>query len=238
MKNATAKCESCGTSFVKNKSTHRFCSKKCYSKIYIEENREQYNSRMRTYNKERRLQTYEILQCPACKNKFQQHHLHQKFCSDKCSRNYWYKANPVIAKKSRRKWNQNARIHLPWHQLLTSARARAKESDIACDLTEAWAVKTWTGYCAVSGLKFILGEPERHPLAPSIDKIDPNKGYVQTNCRFITWAVNAMKGTHSDEYVYKTALAITAQYLPYLLDAPPGRAYCEYLSNILSNKSK
>lgn len=99
--------------------------------------------------------------------------------------------------------------------MLSSARSRAKALRLPFDLTEQWALETWTGRCAVTDLPFALGIGtwKEKMRSPSIDRIDNDGGYTQGNCRFILWAVNAIKGTGSDADVLEIAKAIVANSL-------------------------
>lgn len=95
------------------------------------------------------------------------------------------------------------RERYPWTALLHSATYRAKKRGLEFSLTDTWAREQWTGFCAVSGLPFIVrvgGAPGPKFFSPSIDQIAPKGGYTPANCRFVIWAVNALKhdGTDAD----------------------------------------
>lgn len=45
---------------------------------------------------------------------------------------------------------------------------------------------------------------DRHPYTPTIDKIDPNKGYTKDNCRIVIWWYNLSKSIWNDELVIET----------------------------------
>lgn len=110
-----------------------------------------------------------------------------------------------------RRQEVKARQQYPWSKLLRSAKARAKKKGVPFLLTEEWAKDTWTGRCALTSLNFKLDMPGRsgpHPLAPSLDRIRPEKGYVPDNCRFIIWAVNAFKGESTDAMMYGIAAVL------------------------------
>lgn len=96
----------------------------------------------------------------------------------------------------------------PWSQSLYSCMMRAKKNGIPFDLTVEWAEKNWTGFCSLTGIKFEQrqdGNTGPLPRSASIDKIDPHKGYVQDNCRFILHCVNSFKGTMTDEEMINIA---------------------------------
>lgn len=53
--------------------------------------------------------------------------------------------------------------------------------------------------CVLSGLEFEKSETGvARMLSPSLDRIEPSKGYVAGNIRFILHALNAMKGSGTD----------------------------------------
>lgn len=93
----------------------------------------------------------------------------------------------------------------PWKAITVGAMVRAKKRGIPydSDLLE-WAAARYTGRCELTGLEF---RPNRGhgcgpaPFSPSIDRIDPLLGYTKGNCRFILHAINAMKGSGTDEEV-------------------------------------
>lgn len=75
------------------------------------------------------------------------------------------------------------------------ARVRAKKVGLEFSLTEEWVLsKVMEGYCEVSGIPFRYvkddGSSRRNPFAPSIDRIDCRKGYIESNCRLVLTAVN------------------------------------------------
>lgn len=80
---------------------------------------------------------------------------------------------------------------------MRAAKQRAKAKSLSFNLDLEWAQARWTGYCELSGLAFSppenrIGYKNRN-MTPSIDRIDPNKGYTKDNCQFILWALNSLK---------------------------------------------
>lgn len=88
----------------------------------------------------------------------------------------------------------------PWQKLLQCARQRASARGIDCTLTAEWATERYTGRCELTGIEFRVGVGKSGPQAfsPSIDRIDQTRGYTPGNCRFVLFAVNAIRGTMSD----------------------------------------
>lgn len=70
--------------------------------------------------------------------------------------------------------------------------------------------------CAATGLAFDLkahktkGAGGSH-FAPSPDRIDPTKGYVQENVRWVLWAVNRAKGEMSNDAFVTICRAVVTQ---------------------------
>ena len=92
------------------------------------------------------------------------------------------------------------------YKAASAAITRATKSGI--DVDEQWLLKSCEliaerGYlCDVTGMKFDVdfktkGAGGTH-LAPSPDRIDPGKGYVLGNVRWVLWAVNRAKGEMDD----------------------------------------
>lgn len=99
----------------------------------------------------------------------------------------WRRGHPEIVKRMQHKANEKARLSM-------KARAgyllsRAKLRDNTCSLTRDWVLERIQCGCALTGLSFDL-TARRHPLSPSIDRIDVKLGYSPSNCRVIALALN------------------------------------------------
>lgn len=109
--------------------------------------------------------------------------------------------------------NAQARLNTPWWRLLYAAEGRAKKRGIPFTLTPEWAEANWTGKCETSGLDFFISTGVRRGcFSPSIDQIEPKKGYTPENSRFVLWAINAMKDVGSYEDVILIAKAIALKH--------------------------
>ena len=96
---------------------------------------------------------------------------------------------------ARNRLKVNGRVLALWH----AARARAESRNLEFTLTKQWVLeRLQRGVCEISGEKFDYSAPGRkassNPYAPSIDKIDANRGYTPDNCRVICWAFNMAFG--------------------------------------------
>lgn len=80
-------------------------------------------------------------------------------------------------------------------------RNRAKENNLSFNLTAEYLLNQWNNqkglcYYTAEQLDFTLVDPSRtqaHPLAPSVDKLDPTLGYVMGNVVWCLQTINQMK---------------------------------------------
>ena len=79
--------------------------------------------------------------------------------------------------------------------LFYAIRQRAKQTKIEFDLSYEYLLEIATDICPVFKIK--LGWCERNKWgkshSPSLDRIDPNKGYIIGNVQWISHKANAMK---------------------------------------------
>ncbi len=80
-------------------------------------------------------------------------------------------------------------------RMLNAASTRARNKNIIFDLDLEFLLNLWesqNGACAVSGRTFDLTRSNKrvNKNAPSLDRIDCNKGYQKENVRLVTWQVN------------------------------------------------
>lgn len=76
-------------------------------------------------------------------------------------------------------------------------------------------LKVSTGKCSVTGISFSRekrdtrrGARKANPFAPSIDRIDPAKGYTDANTRVVILAFNLARGDWGDGTTLIVAKAI------------------------------
>lgn len=79
--------------------------------------------------------------------------------------------------------------------MLGRSKARAKKHKFDYDLDRAWLQrKIRSGRCEFSGVQFVNGQ-QYHPFSPSLDRVDPSRGYTKDNCKLILLCLNGFKGT-------------------------------------------
>jgi hypothetical protein len=130
---------------------------------------------------------------------------------EKCAR--WNARNPGKSNSNLRR----RRAENPWYSSLLHAGDRSRKNGLVYDLTIEWAIATYTGACSLTGIPFIIsaqgpaGKSGLRPYSPSIDRINPLKGYTQDNCRWVLSAVNSFKGEMTDAEMLTIAKALLAQ---------------------------
>lgn len=120
----------------------------------------------------------------------------------------WCKANPEKvrgkAERSKRRPKNIAR------SLLQAARRRSLDYQIACELTVDWIVqKIEQGVCPATGHRFSL-EP-RSPWRPSIDRLEPSRGYVPDNCQVVCCIYNFAKHSYQHSDVLELARSLVSK---------------------------
>jgi hypothetical protein len=111
------------------------------------------------------------------------------------------------------------------HRLLRAMRVRAHRKDLSCTLNEK-ALKDLLidsrGRCAVTGLYFQFDDqtPGRRPFFPSVDRIDPKRGYEPDNVRVVCFAANVAMLHWGVEVFEKVAVGyvINRYCLPAILE--------------------
>ena len=89
------------------------------------------------------------------------------------------------------------------YHMIANCKGSSKRRNIHFDLkAEDIAPAVESGHCQLTGLPFDFNPPKGkgfNPYAPSVDRIDNNKGYVAGNVRVVLWAVNSALSESSDE---------------------------------------
>lgn len=95
-------------------------------------------------------------------------------------------------------YNYAWRLNNPEKYMLHTAKSRAKKKGTEFNLTPD-DIKI-PEVCPVFGTPFTHElKTGKNPLAPSLDRIDPNKGYVKGNVQVISWRANDLKSNGTVE---------------------------------------
>lgn len=111
-----------------------------------------------------------------------------------------YSEEAKARKKARdARWRQNNRKR-DW---FNHTAFRSKRDNIAFDLTEDDFIVP--EYCPVLGIKLEFGLKRYSDNSPSIDRIDPTKGYVKGNVIVISRRANTIKNNATVDELFKIA---------------------------------
>jgi len=150
-----------------------------------------------------------------CKHTYIQTRKERKFCSNKCGVSYH-------GKFVRNKVSLAARVTAYYtnnyaKRLIVSSKRSAKTKGFQHNLSEAHLnTQLATGKCQVTGLPVasnIGTGQKRGAYSPSLDRIDNNVGYIDSNVRIVSWQYNLAKGKFSDRDLNALAVAICASHL-------------------------
>lgn len=89
----------------------------------------------------------------------------------------------------------------PEHKLWEDAKKRAKKKGI--EFTILLGDIVIPTECPVFNILLERGDGERTDASPSLDRIDPNRGYVKENIWVISWRANHIKSNSSLEELEK-----------------------------------
>lgn len=107
------------------------------------------------------------------------------------------KTNPqrlAYARKYQLEKRQDFKYRL--QMLINASKQRAKLKNIEHEITveDLIALYPLDGKCPVLGVELEFGSAGFRENSPSIDKINPNKGYTKDNIQVISWRANRIKG--------------------------------------------
>jgi hypothetical protein len=87
------------------------------------------------------------------------------------------------------------------------AKNRALKKGVPFNITSAYVFSILTDECPVFGTKFQwLGNGKIGPNSPSLDRINPAKGYVEGNLMIISSKANNIKSAYTSSDIFKVAL--------------------------------
>lgn len=100
-------------------------------------------------------------------------------------------------------------------KILKNAKYRAEYKNVPFDIDLNYLLDLWSkqsGKCSLTGFSFELGPSPKKGYAKrnavSLDRLQPELGYIKGNVRFITYQANCAKGSFSDEDLVSMCSAI------------------------------
>ena len=115
-----------------------------------------------------------------------------------CIKRLWQRPDYQKRRKERREADWS-------HSLAIECRARARKRGIAHDITGKDI--QIPEFCPVLGIRLVPLQGRRVDNAPSVDRIDPAKGYVKGNVAVISWKANRLKSDCHDPIVFDAIAA-------------------------------
>ena len=102
-----------------------------------------------------------------------------------------------IREKPKRAWSSSA---------VKGAKKRATDKGVPFDISIDYVESILPTKCPVFGTQFAYaGNKKVVPESPSIDRIDPAKGYVEGNIAIISAKANQIKSAYKSQDIYKVA---------------------------------
>lgn len=103
--------------------------------------------------------------------------------------------------------------------MLGSIAHRCRKFNIPFDLDTKWLFDKLNEPCPKTGLKFNFdfSSPtmkDRPFDGPSVDKIDPDGGYLKENCQVVIWWYNCMKQRFTEEKVFELCQLVINKHGP------------------------
>lgn len=127
----------------------------------------------------------------------------------------YYVKNKAKASEQSRDNYRCKKTEQPWLFLLRGAKARAAEKGIDFDLDAEFIQSIWTNVCPVLNIPLVSAVHESaprgqskskpHDNSPTLDRIDPLKGYTKDNVVIMSYRANMIKNCGSAEEHYRIA---------------------------------
>lgn len=103
-------------------------------------------------------------------------------------------------------WRKERYYRNPARTIWIEARGRARRAQLPFDIDpEDCQIPE---FCPVLGIKLTpKGKGTHSDSTPTLDKVDPNKGYTKGNVNIISWKANRIKSNCSDPEVFEAIAA-------------------------------
>lgn len=103
------------------------------------------------------------------------------------------------------------RVNSPSEYLLSGAKQRARRGGLPFNIDASDVAIP--EFCPVLGLKLVPLSGKRTNATPSLDRIDPSKGYVKGNVWVISWRANRLKNDATLEELRQIVAGIERRLL-------------------------
>jgi hypothetical protein len=128
----------------------------------------------------------------------------------------WRKNNPDKAKEIARKNRAKYRIEYPERFMVSGAKQRAKQRNLEfCLAPEDISIPDT---CPLLGIKLERSSGKMSPSSPSLDRIDPRRGYTKDNVWVISQRANVIKNDATPSELIQIA-EVLIEIFPHLTNA-------------------
>jgi hypothetical protein len=121
-----------------------------------------------------------------------------KLCYKEITQKYYASSE---GKEKHREYESLRRKIYPEKTLFHLAKQRAKKHKLEFSISESDIVIPEN--CPVLGIKLSLSNSKLSNNSPTLDRVDPSKGYVKENIKVISWRANRLKSDASLEEIEK-----------------------------------
>ena len=194
--------------FCKDKSKpdgyHNQC-KSCAKKRY-EKNKEKISAKKREYYQQNREKALA----------YGKEHSQQR--KENTKKYYQRNKERITASQQAYRERQKGNVDYTLRLLLGGARKRSKANNLPFDLTIEWLETMVISHCPITlqpidWLKERVANGVPGPNSPSIDKNNPELGYVQANCAIVSFRGNTIKNNGTIDEHYRVVQYMAAQQL-------------------------
>lgn len=119
----------------------------------------------------------------------------------------------VVKEKTSKEYKERVRTNDSYkkeRRMWRSAKERAKKQDLVFDIDFRDIVIP--EFCPILGFRLQQGSGKAQASSPSLDRIDPNKGYIKENIQVISYKANTMKNDASVEMLLNFAKWVNNEY--------------------------
>lgn len=129
-----------------------------------------------------------------------------------------YKTNII----KEREYNRKHHAAHPFRYAVKYAKARSKKNGSDFDLTPEFLIQLWDecgGICPMTGVKMLKKSKLSDPIAKSLDRIDPEKGYTKDNVRLVSYWYNRTRNKWGDAFTLEMCQRVAERaYSPKMIE--------------------
>ena len=142
--------------------------------------------------------------CPICSNVFLSSRQYKSYCSEACSQ----EGRKIKQQQSSNRWHEKEESKVL--STLRNIQQRAKEKNIDFSLSVEDIASP--PLCPVFGFELERNKGIPKYNSPSVDRIDPTKGYTKDNIQVISQLANSMKQNATKEQLIQFAEWVLRTY--------------------------